>query len=99
MPITTSYTPRWRFPFLTRGQSMRDTRAVLEEHAATNEALMTKIAGYVDQLATVIPGGQTVIGIDVDGRPYFDPTGSVTNPAGVGIDTDGRPYIVEWTHP
>jgi hypothetical protein len=96
---TTQYTPKWRFPYLARGQSMRDTRAVLQEIAETNDAGLTRIAAYVDQLATVIPAGQTVIGIDTDGTPYFDPTGSVTAPAGVGIDTDGTPYIVEWTHP
>jgi hypothetical protein len=95
----TAHTPRYGFAYLDPGQSMIDTRDVLAANATGAEAILAAMQAYVDQLATVIPGGQTVIGIDIDGVPYFDPAGSVTNPAGVGIDTDGTPYIVEWTHP
>lgn len=95
----TAHTPRYNLAYLDPGQSLIDTRDVLEDNADTVEAALGGIQAYVNQLATVIPGGQTVIGIDTDGVPYFDPNGAVTNPAGVGVDTDGVPYIVEWTHP
>ena len=97
--MTVGLTPRWKLRFLDRGQSLNETRDVLEDNAGTVETALTGISNYVNQLATVIPGGQTVIGIDTDGVPYFDPNGAVTNPAGVGVDTDGVPYIVEWTYP
>jgi hypothetical protein len=92
-------TPRYGFAYLDDLEPLNNTRAKLQDNAETAEAALARIDAYVDQLATVIPGGQTYIGIDTDGVPYFDPTGSVTAPAGVGIDTDGTPYIVEWTHP
>jgi hypothetical protein len=90
-------TPRYRLRYLDRYDPANGTRAVLQDNAETTEAALTRIAGYVDQLATVVPGGQTYIGLDTDGTPYFDPAGSVASPAGVGVDTDGVPYVVAFT--
>jgi hypothetical protein len=92
-------TPRYGFSYLDPLEPMVNTRAKLQANAETAETAIARLDAYVDQLATVLPGGQAFIGIDTDGIPYFDPLGSVTNPAGVGLDTDGTPYIVEWIHP
>lgn len=92
-------TARYGLTYIDRGQPIRDTRAGLQSNAETTDAALTRIQAYVNQLATVLPGGQTVIGFDTDGVPYVDRAGSVSNPANVGIDTDGTPYLVRFSDP
>lgn len=92
-------TPRYGFRFLDRGQAIRETRAVLEDNALTLEAGLTLVQAYVNQLATILPGGQTVIGFDTDGVPYVDQSASVSNPAAIGIDTDGTAYVIRFLDP
>lgn len=88
------YTPRYRFRFLDRQDSANLTRAILQENAETLEAGLTKVHARANDLALLLPAGQAVIGLDIDGRPYFNPAGTVSNPVPVGLDTDGRPYFV-----
>jgi hypothetical protein len=80
--------------YIAPGEPLSTTRAQLEENAWTIEEALLATLARVNQLATVLPAGQAVIGLDTDGRPYFDPAGTVSNPVAVGLDTDGRPYFV-----
>lgn len=89
-------TARYGLQYIPLGHPLNGTRAQLEANAHTTEAALTQVQAYVNQLATILPAGQTVIGLDIDGRPYFDPTGTVADPVGLGLDTDGRPYFVAW---
>lgn len=91
-------TPRYGLRYLDPGQSLVDTRDVLEDNADTTEAALAHHAAYVDQLASMMPGGstQSYIGLDADGAPYFDPAGGITQPAGVGLDRDLTPYVVHF---
>lgn len=95
MPTTT----RYGLAFIAPGESLSLTRGQLEANAWTTETALTRLQANVNQLATVLPGGQTVIGLDTDGRPYFDPAGTVNRPVGLGLDTDGRPYFVQFDNP
>jgi hypothetical protein len=90
-------TARYGLAYIDRGEPMRNTRADLQANAETTEAALLRIAGYVDQLVTVLPGSATYIGTDTDGAPYYDPSGAATQPAAVGLDTDGVPYLVSFT--
>lgn len=92
-------TNRYGLEYVAAGEPLAATRGHLENNAWTTEAALTRLQAQVNQLATVLPGGQTVIGLDIDGRPYFDPAGSVNNPVGLGLDTDGRPYFVQFENP
>lgn len=92
-------TARYGLQYIDRGQPIRDTRAQLQNNAETTDAALTRIQAYVNQLATILPGGQTVIGIDIDGNPYVNRAGSVSNPAAIGLDTDGNPYVVRFLDP
>jgi hypothetical protein len=95
MPTTNHY----GLTYLAPGEPLYQARAQLEDNAWTTEAALKRIQAQVNQWATLMPGGQTVIGLDTDGRPYFDPAGSVANPVGMGLDTDGRPYFVQFENP
>jgi hypothetical protein len=53
-------TPRYGFAYLDDLEPMVNTRAKLQTNAETAEAALARIDAYVDQLATVIPGGQTL---------------------------------------
>lgn len=90
-------TPRYQLRYLDRTDPANLTRVVLQTNAETTEAALLRIAGYVDQLVTVLPGSATYIGTDTDGVPYYDPSGAATQPAAVGLDTDGVPYLVSFT--
>jgi hypothetical protein len=95
MPTTTPY----GLFYVAPGEPLAQTREHLEDNAWSVNDALKRLQAQVNQLATVVPGGQTVIGLDIDGRPYFDPTGSVNNPVGMGLDTDGRPYFVVFENP
>lgn len=93
------YTTRYRLRYLDRADPLNGTRQILQDNATTIEAALTQVQAYVNQLATILPGGQTYIGIDVDGNPYVNRAGSVSNPAAIGLDTDGNPYVVRFLDP
>jgi hypothetical protein len=95
MPTTT----RYGLQFIAPGESLNQTRAQLEANAWSVEAALTRQQARINDLTTVFPAGQAVIGIDVDGRPYFDPSGTVSDPCAVGLDTDGRPYFIPFASP
>jgi hypothetical protein len=92
-------TPRFHLRYLGVGDSARNLRADLQANAETTETALENVQALVAQLAVLLPtGGQTVIGLDIDGRPYYDPSGVVASPVLVGLDTDGRPYyLAPWS--
>jgi hypothetical protein len=94
-------TARFKFRYLLVGESLRNFRADTQANAETNDAALTKMQGFVAQMASLMQGGpgrtQTIIGKDTDGVPYFDPTTAVAQPLQIGLDIDNVPYYIDWS--
>lgn len=92
-------TARYGLQYLDRGEPMRNTRVKLQANAESTETVLTRLQAYVNQLASLVPLGQTVIGLDTDGTPYIVRSGSSARPVGVGLDTDGTPFLIRFLDP
>lgn len=92
-------TPRYKLRYLDRLDGANQTRAILQDNAETTEAALTKLQAYANQLASLVPLGQTILGLDTDGVPYVVRSGTAARPAGVGVDTDGVPFIIRFYDP
>lgn len=88
------YTTRYRLRYLDRGEPLTVTRQALADNAQTIETALTTVQARANDLAALLPAGQTVIALDTDGVPFFDPAATVSNPIPMGLDTDGVPYFL-----
>jgi hypothetical protein len=88
------YTTRYRLRYLDRADPLNGTRQILQDNAQTIETALTTVQARANDLIALLPAGQTVIALDIDGVPYFDPAGTVANPVPMGLDTDGIPYFL-----
>jgi hypothetical protein len=89
-----AYTTRYRLRYLDRADPLNGTRQILADNAQTIETALTAVHARANDLIALLPAGQTVIALDTDGIPYFDPAGTVANPVPMGLDTDGTPYFL-----
>lgn len=88
------YTTRYRLRYLDRTDPLNGTRPILQENAETIDTALTTTYARVNDLVALLPAGQTVIALDTDGVPFFDPAATVSNPIPMGLDTDGVPYFL-----